>query len=831
MLLQDFRYAARGLRQNPLFTIVAAASLAIGIGANTAIFTLLDQLLLRPLPIPAPQQLIQLELPGPRSGSTFASRAFSYPMYRDLRDGATGSFSGIAAQAAGGASFSTGDASQIVQVAVVTGNWFRTFGLTTSVGRPIAPDDDRTLDGHPVAVISHAFWQNRFGSDPRVLGKKLFLNGQPFSILGVMQEGFKGTNFLDPPDVYLPMAMQRTIIPLAVRPEDRRLYFLHVFARMKPGVTVEQAKSELDRLIGPVLAEEERTMKFSSPGIRKRFLERKFAIHPGSHGNIQNQKEVKTVMWLLTSLVAGVLLIACANVANLLLARSTARRREIAVRLALGANRMQLVRLVLAESLLLSLIGGTTGLLAANWATDGLLLFLSGPAGAPALPLSTTPDLRVVLFTLIVSVLTALVFGIVPAFASTKPDVAPVLKDEGGAVSGGGGSAWLRKALVVGQVALSLLLLAAASLFLTSLHNLRQKNPGFATDNLVTFTINPAMNGYSKEAANSLLERLTASLRALPAVNDVSMAAEPLLADSQNQSTMAVAGYQPAPEENMNPEVNYVGPGFLHTLGIPLLQGRDFTESDTANATPVAIVSETFAGLYFKGREPLGQKIGFTREAAPSIQVVGVVKDIRHLALRDDVFKRQVYIPSAQARAINSRSFYIRTSSPMAAMAPAIRALVKREDGALAVDGMRTMEDQIDVSLTMERFVSVLCMAFGLIATLLAGVGLYGVMAFHVARRTREIGIRMALGAQRGDVLRLVLREATILAGAGVALGIPLALALGRLAKALLFEIEPTDVATYAGSALFLFAVAMAAGFLPARRAARIDPMSSLRHW
>ncbi|MFN0106654.1 MAG: ABC transporter permease [Bryobacteraceae bacterium] len=829
MLLPDLQYAARALRQNPLFTVVATLSLAIGIGANAAIFTLLDQLLLRPLPLPEPSRLIQLELPGPRQGETWNDRAFSNPMYKDLRDGAT-VFRGVAAQFNGAASLSTGDRSHIVSATLVSGTWFETLGVKTAFGRPITPDDDKTVDAHPVVVLSHALWQRRFGSDPAIVSKKILLNGQAMTVLGVTQPGFRGTDILNPPDLYIPLAMQRMLMPNSARLQDRRLFFLNLFARLKPGITPAQAKSDLDRLIVPILAEEVKELTLRSQDHANRFVAKRFTLHPASHGNLSNEKDIATVMWLLSALVAGVLLIACANVANLLLARSTARRKEIAVRLALGASRWQLIRLVLAESLLLSVMGGTLGLLAANWATDALLVF-TNPAGSQSLPLDTAPDIRVLLFTVGLSILTGFLFGLAPALAATRPDVAPTLKDEAGSISSAGASAWMRKGLVVVQVALSLLLLAAASLFLTTLHNLRNHNPGFDADHLLSFSVSPALNGYKKEAATALLDKITVRLQALPAVNDVSMAAEPLLADSRSSSTVVVEGYQSGPEENMNPLVNEVGPGFIHTLRIPLLQGRDFTAADTATAPPVAIISETFAKMYFKDRDPIGYKVGFRgRGGVPTMTIVGVIREIQHINLRDGESKRQIYLPSAQARSIENRTFYLRTSAPLEALVPAIRAVVKKEDPTLAVENLRSMRDQIDVSLTMERLVTALCTAFGLIATILAGIGLYGIMAFHVARRTREIGIRTALGARRSHVYRLILKEASGLAIGGVALGVPLAVTLSQYSKTLLFGIEPTNPLTYAGAALFLLTIALIASLLPARRASRIDPITSLRH-
>ncbi|MBM3753153.1 MAG: ABC transporter permease [Acidobacteria bacterium] len=829
-MLDDIRYALRGLRHTPLFTTVALLSLAIGIGANTAIFPLLDQLLLRPMPVRDPQALVLLNLPGPRSGNIWSNRPFSYPMYTRLRDGAK-TLDGLAAQFSIQASLSTGEASEFVNAQLTSGNWFETMGVAMALGRPIGPDDDITIGGHPVAVLSHGFWKRRFAGDAGVIDRKVLLNGQPMTVIGVMADGFQGVDITEPVHVLIPLVMQKLLMPNTSFPmESPRLHFLNLYGRIRQGLTVADVKNDLDRAVVPILRDEAEIIKFTNTGIEKRFLAKQFEAEPAARGNLSAKEEIELAMWLLTAMVGGVLLIACANVANLLLARATGRRKEIAVRLALGASRVQLIRLVLAESVLLALGGGALGLLAASWAGDALLAF-ANTGGTRTIPISADPDGSILLFTALLSLGAGLLFGIAPALAASKPDVAPALKDESGTVSAGAAAAWIRKSLIVAQVATSLLLLAAAVLFLTTLDNLRRVHPGFQTENLITFQMNPVLNGYNRVRANEAIERLREELLALPRVTGVSMAAEPLLSDSQSQSTIKVEGYQPGPEEDMNPMTNDVGPEFFQTMGIPLLRGRDFTAADRDGAPLVAVVSETFAKMYFKDREAIGSKIGFSRNnTAPNITIVGVVKETRHLGLRDDKSMRQIYVPSAQAEYPSGRTFYIRTAAPMDAIAPNVRVIVRRIDPALPLDSFRTMQQQIEISLTLERVVSTLCAAFGFIATFMAAIGLYGVMAFHVSRRTREIGIRMALGAQKADVLQMVLREACVLTLIGVGIGVPAAVALGGFAKAVLYGIEPNNIGVYVGSAALLLTTAVAASLIPARRASRVDPIRALRY-
>lgn len=827
--MQDFRYAFRAMRQSPLITSVAILSLAAGIGANTAIFTLLDQLLIRPMPVREPYQLIQLDLPGPRSGNIWTARAFSYPMYQKLRDGAT-TLDGLAAQFSTTASFSESERSEFVEAQLVSGNWFETIGLRTALGRAISREDDVTAGGHPVLVLTHGFWKRRFGGDAGVLGRSVLLNGQRMTVIGVAGEGFRGTDVGNPVDVFLPVAMQKLLMTAAAFPvESPRLQFLELFGRVKHGVKLDAVREDLNRVVAPILMDEAKVMPLRSAVVEKRYLEKRFTLYPAANGNLSGREQIQLAMWLLTALVGGVLLIACANVANLLLARATARRKEIAVRLALGASRWQLIRLVLAESLLLAVVGGAVGLLAAHWACDALLAFASDAASAPVL--NSAPDGRILVFTVMLSLGTGLLFGLGPALAASRADVAPALKDTAGSVAGSSASAWMRKGLIVLQVSISMLLLAAASLFLSTLDNLRKVNPGFDTENVIAFRVNPPLNGYDLTRTNEFYRRLSEELALMPRVSSTAFAAEPLLTESLSQSTVRVEGYQQGEDEDMNPATNEVGPGFFQTMRIPLLEGRDFTEADGAGAPPVAIVSATFARKYFKDGSALGRKIGFGRtNRAPYIMIVGVVQDTRHLDLRKDEHKRQVYTPSAQAEHPTGRTFYLRTAATLDETAPAIRAAVRNLDGTLPITGMRTMRQQIEISLMLERLVSTLCAAFGFLATLMAAVGLYGVMAFHVSRRTREIGVRMAMGARSADVLRLVLREASMLAAAGVAIGVPLALVLSRFARSILFGIEPNNAWVYLGSAAMLIGVAMLASYLPARRASKVDPISALRY-
>lgn len=826
IMLFSLRYAFRNLGRQPLFTAVALFSIALGIGANTAIFTLLDQLLLRPLTVPEPDRLVQLDLPGPRRGANFAARAFSYPMFRVLRDKVNG-FSGLYGQYATPVSFAAKGAAQGASALLVTGNYFDVLGLRPAFGRTLHPSDDVSRGGHPVAVLSHGFWQQRFGGDQSILDKEVLINGQKYTVVGIAPVRWRGTDQLQPPDLYVPMAMKNQITPTWDGMDSVQFYFLHVFGRLAPGVTPEQAKAEVDAVLGPVLLEELAQLRDFTGQRRERFLGKRIVLMPAAQGNLSNFDTIRNATWTLMALVGVVLLIACANVANLLLARGSSRKREIAIRLAMGASRLQLVRQLMTESMVLAGVGGLLGLLFSDWILAGIVSLQSGDGGVS---IQGELDGRTLLFTVVITVATGILFGLLPALQSTRADVAPALKDQANAAAGGGD--WLRKALVVGQISLSVVMLAAAGFFTKTLFELKRADPGFRAEQLLTFTVDPSLNGYGSERAEQFHTRLREELAELPAVRAVSMASNPILGNSIYQRTVQVLGYTPREGEDMNPRMNDLGPGFFRTMGIPVLVGREFTEMDTATAPRVAIVNEQFARYFFKEENPVGRKITLAGQAdRPELTIVGVVGNSKHGSPREDAGEfRFVYLPMPQIEVVSGMSYYVRTQSESTTAARDIRAIVRRLDPNLPIGSMRTVREQIDVALTVERLISALCSSFGLVATILASIGLYGVMAFHVARRTREIGIRMALGASQGKVLGMILREVTAMAVLGILIGIPAALGVGQMVRSALFETEPTDPFVLAASALLLVIVAVAAGWLPARKASSIDPMQALRY-
>ena len=822
---RDVRHAARALRKNPGFALVVVLTLGLGIGANAAIFSLMDQVLLRRLPVRSPGELILLNGPGAFQGRTFNAMTFSYPMYKDFRDG-NEVFTGLMARFPMAMTIVWQGQAERVSGDLVSGNYFEVLGVRPAAGRLFNAADDRTPGAHPVAVLSHGFWTRRFGGDPSVLGQTLVVNGHPLTVVGVSGRGFQGLDVGNSSDVMVPMMMKPQMTPSWNDLDNRRSRWLNVIGRLKPGVTADQAKVQLDVLYRQINEQEVQQIPNASESFRKRFVDKRLEVLPAGRGLSDLRQQFSTALVVLMCMVGVVLLIACANVANLLLARATSRQKEIALRLALGAGRGRLVRQQLAESLLLATSGAIVGLVLARW--TGSLLLAALPGTRAGQSLSAAADWRVVAFTLLLALVTALAFGIVPALHATRSAVTSALKEEAGSVAGGGRQARLRRGLVVGQVALSMLLLAGAGLFARSLYNLRTLDPGFEVESLLTFSIDPSLSGYTEDRTLSLYERMEQELAAVPGVRGVSGSVMGALTGNGWSMTVRVDGYAQKEGEDMNPGVDAVGPRYFETMGIPLASGREFTEKDTRGAPRVAIINETMAKYFFNGTNPLGRRFGFGRDAASTIEIVGVAKDVRSQGLRD-VPPRFIYVPYRQSDELTSLTFYVRAVGDPGAAVGLLRQAVQRLDPNLPLYDVRTMTAQVGESLFVERMVAALSVAFGALATLLAAVGLYGVMSYAVARRTREIGIRMALGAERGRVLWLVLREVAMLAGVGVVAGLVGAFYLTRRVESQLFGLSPNDPATLVGAVLLLLAVALLAGFVPARRATTIDPMVALR--
>jgi predicted permease len=825
---EDLRYALRGLRKSPMFTIVALLSLGLGIGANTAIFSLMDQALLRSLPVKHPEQLVLLSANGPRRGQINTSYGdvytFSYPMYRDFRDG-NQVFSGVLARFPINFSMSWHDATERVYGDLVSGNYFEVLGVHAAIGRTLNQEDDRTPGAHPVVMLSYGYWKRRFGGDPGVLNQTIMLNAHPMTIVGIAQVGFKGVGVGEAPEVFVPMMMRNEMSPLMSDLESRRSMWLNIFGRLKPGVSRQQAEAAMNTFWKPILELEAKDLNFSQR-VRAQFLNRHLSLLQGRKGISSASEQVSSAFVVLMSMVGLLLLIACANVANLLIARATARQREISIRLAIGASRVRLIRQLMVESLLLAFGGGMLGLLVAEWTGEALLSFL--PSDPSVMGISSQPDGRVLLFALALSVVTGILFGILPSLQASKTDLASTLKDQASGVVGGGlGHLRVRKGLVVSQVALSLMLLIGAGLFARSLYNLKNIDAGFHTDHLISFAVQPSLNGYSQERMRSLFERLQANIARLPGIRAASMAEIALLAGDNEDTSIEIEGYHAKEDEDMIVTQNKIGPGFFATMGIPLLVGRDFTNGDGPKAPHTVMVNERLAKHYFGDENPIGRRIRFRREK-DSIEIVGMVRDGKIVSLREKP-QRCVYLPYAQTQ-IGYMTFYARTAQDPSAAAQMLRDEVRRQDPNLPIFNVRTMERQIDESLFADRLVAALSASFGALATLLAAVGLYGVMAYMVVRRTREIGIRMALGAGRREVLRLVMQEVVLLAAVGIGIAVLASLAMGRLIQSQLLDVSARDPFVMAVATLALAAVALLAGLLPALRATRVDPLIALRY-
>ena len=831
----DVRYALRGLRRSPLFAIVAVMSLALGIGANTAIFTLLDQVLLRKLPVKDPDRLVMVYQRANNMGSNMGSRMNSYPLYQDLQQKAE-PLSEVICRRIVPASVAVDNQTERVEAELVSGNYFTMLGVKPAIGRVFnSVEDDQVYRGHPVAVISYAYWEKRFAKDPAVVGKKVRVNDYPMTIVGVSADGFAGLDPTDSPQIRVPILMKEIVMPDTpwLHVDDRRARWVQVFARLKPGYTVQSAQPPLQGLYTQIrtyemtLPEAKDWSKYS----RDEFMKGRMLIEQAALGYSPLRNDFSLALIVLMCMVGLVLLIACANVANLLIARAFMRQREIAVRLSLGASRGRLVRQLLVESLVLSVAGGAFGIGIAFLLTRTLLAFI--PQQDTPILISALPDPRILAFALVLTCVTAIVFGLLPALRASRPDPWTTLKDTVGSIAGGTGSLFLRKGLVTIQVALSFLLLFGAGLFVRSLQNLKGTETGVALDNLVTFQLAPALSGYTDMRATIFYRDLRMHLNAAPGVQSVGLATVPLLSGGEWDSTMAVEGHQSRDGEDMQAFMNAVTPGYFQTMKIPVLEGRDFRESDVRESGDgfegaVAVVNRRFADHFFPGHSAVGKRVGWGDgpKSKLNIEIVGVVADSLYEGPREGIH-RQVFLPNWGK---NSGAFYVRTQSASSVTFNEIRNEVRQLDPAMPVYSMKTVEGQLDETLRTDRLIAVLSAGFGLLATLLATVGLYGVMAFVVARRRKELGIRLALGAQPGIVIWMVMKEVLLLLAIGLAVGVPAAMALGQYVSSQLYGIKPHDPAIAGGTLALLIVVSAAAGLIPAQRASRIDPILALRH-
>jgi predicted permease len=832
--MTNIRHIIRSLLHTPLFTITAVASLALGIGANTAIFSMLDRVLLRTLPVKAPHELVLLHHPGPVQGSTSSDErgnpSFSYPMLRGMQQQQT-PFTGLAGRYSVGASLSYRGNAVPGGAFLVSGNYFQVLGVAPAIGRLLTEDDDRTPGAHPVVVLSHNYWTNRFGQDLAMLNQTMVVNGHPMTIVGVTERGFLSERPGSTPDIFLPITMKREMTPDRDGLTDRRDYWITLFARLKPGVTIEQADAAINATYRGQLEQDVALLKGADAEFVKRFRAKKIVLSAGRYGRGGLRDDSRTPLYLLLGMTALVLLIACANVANLQLARGASRSREVAVRLALGASRAQIVRQGLLESCVVAVAGGALGLVVAHWTIRGILLSLPERQASSGL-VSTDLDPRMLLFCLALSIATGILFGLYPAVQASRGQVVAALKDQSGQSTGGKAAGFFRKSLVTIQMAMSLLLLVTAALFATTLINLARIDLGIRADHLATFSLNPRLNRYTSERAAQFYQRLTQQLIAVPGVALVSAARVPAIGGSASSTSITVDGFTAKSDGDSAARYNEIAPDYFRTLGIPLVAGREFSPSDNAlDAPKVAIVNEAFVRFYFNGQNAIGRMMARGAGSGTKLDrtIVGVVKDSKYANLKEEAVP-VFYMPYRQAPAISALYFYVRTTVTPESLLPMLRQQVAAIDPDLPIRDLRTMQAQLESRMSNEQLLSWLTGIFGGLATVLAAIGLYGVLAFNVARRTREIGIRIALGANAGHVRGLVLREIALMCAAGAAVGSLSAFFVGRQVESVLFGVSARDPMPYAFGALALGVVALVAAYLPARRATSVDPLVALKH-
>src|SRR5262245_7102865 len=813
-MFQDLRYGVRMLLKHPGFALIAVFTLSLGIGANTAIFTLLDKVLIRTLPVEQPHQLVAIVKDG---GGTPVS--FSYPMYAELRD-RNEVLSGLAAYFQQPFSMSDGKETERLIGQIVSGDYFAVLGVRPALGRFFLPEEDRTPATHPVAVISHGLWRRRFGADPAAIGRTVSLNGYPFAVVGVAPAEFTGTARGTVNDVYAPAMMQTQAQPgRNSKLNDRGSGWLRLIGRLKPNASRQQAQTALTTLTD----EAKKTFPGSTDPANVFLMD-------GSRGYTDRVKDLSPRLKLLMGVVGFVLAVACANVANLLLARASARRREIAVRLAIGASRLRIVRQLLTESMILTALGAGGGLLIADWLTN-LLLGFQQQSGLIPLTFDGAIDGRVFGLTLCLSLLTGIVFGLVPALQASKPDFVTALKEDAPGL-GAGARRWnLRNLLVVAQVSLSLVVLIGAGLCLKSLRGLQAIDPGFEPAKVMTASFDLSLSGYDETRGQRFFAQLSERVAALPGVEAFSYARGVALSGFVWIRSATIEGYQPQPDERMPFNFNVISPDYFKTLGTPLAKGREFTAQDAAVAPRVVIVNEATASRYWPGHEAIGKRLKYGN-VDQFAEVVGVVRNSKEKGLTEDP-RPAIYAPLLQNYAPDM-TLHVRTASESQTMLATLRREAQSLDAQLPVYNLRTLAEQRDGSLYEERVATALLTLFGLLALSLAAVGLYGVMSYAVAQRTREMGIRLALGAHPRDALMLVIRQGMILTGAGLMIGLAAAFALTRLMATLmsklLFDVSPTDTPTFVVISLLLTAVALLACWAPARRAAKVDPIVALRH-
>lgn len=831
-LIQDLKFGLRMLTKNFSFTVLAILTLALGIGTNTALFSLTDQVLFRSLPVKNSSELVILRSPGPLEGRITSdgdrSTSFSYPLYKDIRD-RNNVFAGLLARFPISVSLSSNDQTERVDGELVSGNYFEVLGVEPALGRVFTQDDDKTPGAHPVVVLSHKYWTRRFNNDASILNKAMTVNGQVMTVIGVSRAGFSGVQIGQLPDLFVPLNMKAKMTPNWDGLDSYKDSYLSLIGRLKPGLTISQAQTNIEPIYRAILQDSLPKMANWGEETQKRYVEKKILLDPGENGRQILQKDIKQPLYILMGIAGLVLLIACTNVANLLIVRGASRQREIAVRMALGASRMRIVRQFLIENLMLFLLSGVIGLLVAAWSYSILVTMI--PASFAALNLSTEFNTRLLVFNLFISITTGLFFGLLPAFRATNLNLETTLREQGLRSSNNISQARFRKVLVVSQIFFTMILLVIAGLFARSLTNLQKLDIGVKADQVIAFSIAPELNGYTPERTQILADNIREAIKTVPGVNGVTGSILSLLSGNNASSNISIEGYQPAPNENIDIYENWIGPDFFATLGIPLLSGREFNQSDTAQSTKVAIINETMAKQFFPNQDPIGKRFGFGAgsNVKADVEIVGVVKDSKHGSVREEK-QPFLFIPFTQNKGLGSLTFYLRTSQDLNSLSSTLRNEVARFDSNLPIFDLKSLPQQINESLFTDRTMMFLSICFGLLAATLAAIGLYGVMSYAVTSRTREIGIRLALGATRSNISWLILKEVVLMISLGLIAGLPLSYVISRFAESLLFGVKASDPIVFIGAIILLIAIGLIGGLSPAYRATKVDPMETLRY-
>jgi predicted permease len=827
---QDVRYGLRMLRKNPGFASIAILTLALGIGANTAIFSLMDQIMLRRLPVKNPGELVILRSPGRGDGHVWtdgdAAQSFSYPAYKGLRD--CPAVSGMLARFAFDASIASRGQTERGLGELVSGNYFEVLGVQPAFGRLLTADDDRVPSGQPLVVLSHAYWTQHFGGDPGILNQTLLVNNTPLTVIGVAQKGFEGIQVGQTPQIFVPMMMKPQMTPNRNGLDDWNDAWLAILARRKRGLSWEQTEGVLTAAYRPLLEQQLATIKGWDQKRRALFLEKKIVLLPGASGRRTVQTDSGPALLTLFALVALVLLIACTNVANLLLAQGASRQREFAIRTAMGASRGRMVRQLVIESLLCAAAGGVLGLFMGLWLMNILTpeVVASGVSG-----LSPKLNGTVLAFASGTTLMAGVLFGLIPAWRVTRSSVTQTLKDQGSTGSVAMSHVRFRKLLVAGQVAFTLLLLAGACLFTKTLWNLRTQSLGLDITNVITFSISPALNGYDTTRSIALIDQMRERFAALPGVKAVGSSELSTLTGSDMGANITVEGGPQLPEDQEHILYDPVSPGYFSAIGVPLMAGREFNSGDTSARGKVAIVNETMAKRFFPKGNPVGSHFGFGAGDAvkPDIQIVGVIKDNKQDHVRSEMAP-YIFLPYAQRDKLSGMTFYVRTQQDPLQIADELRGSVRELDPNLPVYDLKTFQRVVDEDLLAERLIAGLSASFGVLAALLAAMGIYGVLAYLVIQRTREIGIRMALGAASRQVRTLIYKEMGYIVAAGALVGLPVAYGLAQVSASLLYGVRANNPGIYLVALTVIAVFAAAACYLPVRRATRVDPMVALRY-